>query len=244
MDHAMTAIKVTQNGSLIDTVLVVWFILTALSVLYVAYDAFKNNPELKVMRIGWILVTAYTGVIGAALYVLSCKPPIKARHAQFVTPLWKQALGSTIHCIAGDATGIIVASVITAILGFPLYLDTILEYFFGFLFGLLIFQSLFAQKMLGGSYIEAVKKTFLPEWVSMNMVMAGAIPVMVILMSKDPQTMNATNIRFWGVWSLATLVALVTSYPINVWLVANKLKHGMGTEAVFGKGGDKLTMEE
>lgn len=239
MDPSMV-MTTTSTPSLVDGVLVVWFALTLLSVIYVAWDAYHNNPELKVMRWGWILVTAYTGVIGAALYILSCKPPKVGEHEKFIAPLWKQSLGSTIHCMAGDATGIIVAAVITVALGLPMYLDIISEYFFGFAFGLLIFQALFMQKMLGGSYIQALKKSFLPEWLSMNAVMAGMIPVMVILMSGDMRAMEATDIRFWGVMSLASLVGLVIAYPINWWLVANKLKHGMGTESVLGKGGEKL----
>lgn len=233
-----------SSSTSINGVLVVWFILSILSVVYVAYDAFTNNPELKVMRWGWIVVTAYTGVIGAALYALSCTPPKRKGHPRFVSPIWKQALGSTIHCLSGDVTGIIVASVITALLRFPLYIDTVSEYFFGFVLGLLIFQALFEKKMLGGSYLQAIQKTFLPEWVSMNMVMAGAIPIMVILQSRNPQAMKITNIEFWGIWSLATLVALATSYPVNVWLVVSKLKHGMGTEAVLGKGGHPISMEK
>ena len=239
MDHTMMVSTVT-NSSWIDGALYVWFILTAISVVYVAWDAYHNNPELKVMRWGWILVTAYTGVIGAALYILSCKPARAGEHEKFIAPVWKQSLGSTIHCMAGDATGIIVAAVITVALGLPMYLDIISEYLFGFAFGLLIFQALFMQKMLGGSYLQAVKKSFLPEWLSMNAVMAGMIPVMVILMSRDMRAMEATDIRFWGVMSLASLVGLIIAYPVNWWLVANKLKHGMGTESVLGKGGEKL----
>lgn len=239
MDNTMTTATLSTN-SWIDGALLIWFILTAISVLYVTYDAFTKNPELKVMRWGWILVTAYTGVIGAALYVLSCKPPRIKDHPTFIVPIWKQALGSTIHCLAGDATGIIVAATVTALIGFPMYLDIISEYVFGFVFGLLIFQALFMQKMLGGSYLQAVKKTIMPEWLSMNMVMAGMIPVMVVLMTQDAQAMDATNIRFWGVMSLATLVGLVTAYPINWWLVIKNLKDGMGTEAVLGQGGVKL----
>ncbi len=240
MNMETMTMNIGTNSSWIDGALYVWFILTAISVVYVAWDAYHNNPELKVMRVGWILVTAYTGVIGAALYILSCKPPKVSEHEKFIAPLWKQSLGSTIHCMAGDATGIIVAAVITVALGLPMYLDVISEYFFGFAFGLLIFQALFMQKMLGGSYLQAVKKSFLPEWLSMNAVMAGMIPVMVILMSKDMRAMEATDIRFWGVMSLATLVGLIIAYPVNWWLVANKLKHGMGTESVLGKGGEKL----
>lgn len=240
MDNSSMVMTTMASGSIIDTVLIIWFTLAALSVIYVAWDAYHNNPELKVMRVGWILVTAYTGIIGAALYVLSCKPPKVEEHAKFVVPLWKQALGSTIHCMAGDATGIIVAAVITALLGFPMWADTTSEYFFGFAFGLLIFQAIFMKKMLGGSYANAVKKSFLPEWLSMNLVMAGMIPVMVILMSRDMQAMEAINLRFWGVMSLASIVGLVLAYPINWWLVANKLKHGMGTELVLGKGGEPI----
>ncbi|MBO3272132.1 hypothetical protein [Hymenobacter defluvii] len=33
---------------------------------------------------------------------------------------------------------------------------------------------------------------------------------------------------------------MVVSYPVNYWLVKNKLKHGMGTERALGKGGAPL----
>jgi hypothetical protein len=45
----------------IDVVLLVWFALTAASVAYVAWDAYRNNPELTVMKWGWVLVTLYPG---------------------------------------------------------------------------------------------------------------------------------------------------------------------------------------
>ena len=37
--------------------------------------------------------------------------------------------------------------------------------------------------------------------------------------------------------SSAILVGAVVAYPFNVWLVANGLKHGMGTANVLGRGG-------
>ncbi len=104
----------------IDVVLLVWFTLTAFSVIYVAYDAITNNPEMKVMKWGWVLVTLYLGPIGLFLYIMSCKEPAPGTHEEFVNPLWKQSLGSTIHCVAGDATGIIVAAAITAAFGLPM----------------------------------------------------------------------------------------------------------------------------
>ena len=50
----------------IDVVLLGWFVLTALSVAYVAWAAWRN-PEPNVMRWGWVLVTLYMGPIAAGL---------------------------------------------------------------------------------------------------------------------------------------------------------------------------------
>lgn len=227
----------SDSGSLIDVALAIWFTLVALSVAYVAWDAFTRNPELRVMRIGWVLVTAYTGPVGAAIYVLACQEPAAGTHERFILPLWKQSVGSTIHCLAGDATGVIVAAAVTAALGLPMGLDAVVEYAFGFAFGLLIFQALFMKTMLGGSYATALRRSFLPEWLSMNAVMAGMVPIMIIIMSRNMSAMEPTSLRFWGVMSLASLAGLALAYPVNVWLVAMRLKHGMGTERVLGKGG-------
>lgn len=220
-----------------DTLLKVWFFLTALSVLYVSYDLLFRTPEMKVMKLGWILVTFYLGPISVVIYWFSCREPAPFTHENFIAPLWKQSVGSTIHCLAGDATGIIAAAIITMSLGLSMKIDVIVEYVFGFLFGLLVFQALFMKDMLGGSYLEAVKKTWFAEWISMNAMMSGMVPVMVILMTRDMSSMNPASLRFWGVMSLGTLAGAVVGYPINVWLVKNNLKHGMGTERALGKGG-------
>ena len=121
--------------------------------------------------------------------------------------------------------------------------DAAVEYIAGFAFGLLIFQALFMKDMPGGSYWRAVKGTWVPEWLSMNAVMAGMIPVMIILMTKDIRAMEPTSFRFWGVMSLASLVGATLAYPVNWWLVKNGLKHGMGTERALGRSGTKVVAE-
>jgi hypothetical protein len=228
----------------IDLVLLGWFILTAISVIYVAYDAFTNNPEMKIMRFGWVLVTLYLGPIALFLYIMSCQEPAPGTHEEFVKPLWKQALGSTIHCVAGDATGIVVAAVLTAALGLPMWIDLIVEYLVGFGFGLLVFQALFMKNTMGGSYTKAVRHSIYPEWVSMNFMMASMFPVMVILMmGRDMRAMVPTEFVFWGAMSVAVGAGLLVAYPVNVWLVAKGLKHGMGTDRALGKGGHSLKAE-
>jgi hypothetical protein len=223
-----------------DIVLMIWFAATALSVGYIAYDLFTRTPEMKVMKWGWLLIALYTGPIAFVVYWLSCREPSIGTHEEFVAPLWKQAVGSTIHCLAGDATGIIVAASVTSLFGLPTGIDSIIEYVSGFSFGLLIFQALFSRDLLGGSYAHAVRVTWLPEFLSMNAVMAGMIPTMAILMSRSPQAMEPTSARFWAVMSCASVIGAMLAYPINWWLVKNGLKHGMGTERALGRGGSKV----
>jgi FtsP/CotA-like multicopper oxidase with cupredoxin domain len=214
----------------IDFVVYPWLIIAVLSAIYVAYDQFRYNPEAPVMKWGFVLVTLYMGPIGLLLYVMADKEPAPGTHERFVKPLWKQGVGSTVHCIAGDATGIILAAVVTALLGFPMWVDVIVEYVFGFLLGLLIFQALFMRDMMGGSYRENVRRSFLPELLSMNMMMAGMAPVMIFLMmGRDMRAMWPTEPLFWFVMSLGVTVGFIIAYPVNVWLVAKGMKHGLMT---------------
>ncbi|MEP7003983.1 MAG: DUF4396 domain-containing protein [Chloroflexota bacterium] len=242
----MTSLSLPLLGPLawIDAVVLVWIALTLASAAYVAWDAFVNNPELRIMKWAWVLVTLYTGLLGAVLYVMSCKEPRPGTHERFITPLWKQGVGSTIHCVAGDATGIVFAATITALLGFPMWLDLISEYTLGFLFGLLIFQALFMKDMLGGSYGEALRRSLIPEWLSMNMVMAGMIPAMVLfMMGQDMRAMEPRSLVYWGAMSASITIGFAIAYPMNVWLVHAGLKHGMGTERALGAGGHSPTLE-
>jgi FtsP/CotA-like multicopper oxidase with cupredoxin domain len=215
----------------IDYFLVVWFILALSSALYVGIDQYRNNPEPVVMKWGFILVTLYTGPFGLLLYVLADKEPRPGEHDAFIKPLWKQGVGSAIHCVAGDATGIILAAVITAVLGLPMWLDLIVEYLAGFGFGLFIFQSLFMQSMMGGSYWQNVRRSFVPEFISMNFMMAGMGPTMsFLMMSRDMRAMQPGQLVFWGVMSLGVIAGYAVAYPSNVWMVAQRLKHGLMTD--------------
>ena len=215
----------------IDYLLVAWFLLAAVSTAYVAWDQFRNNPEPTVMKWGFILVTLYMGPLGLLLYVLADKEPRPGTHERFTAALWKQGVGSTIHCVAGDATGIILAAAITATLGLPMRVDLVVEYAAGFAFGLFIFQSLFMKEMMGGSYLENVRKTFLPEFISMNAMMAGMAPVMsFLMMGRDMRAMVPTELLFWGVMSLGVIAGFIVAYPVNVWMVERSLKHGLMTE--------------
>jgi hypothetical protein len=216
----------------IDYFLVVWFLLALGSALYVGVDEYRNNPEPVVMKWGFILVTLYTGPLGLLLYVLADKEPRPGEHDEFIKPLWKQGVGSAIHCVAGDATGIIFAAAVTAALGLPMWLDLIVEYLAGFACGLFVFQALFMKSMMGGSYLQNVRRSFVPEFISMNFMMAGMGPTMsFLMMGRDMRAMQPDQLLFWGVMSLGVMVGYAVAYPSNVWMVAQRLKHGLMTDS-------------
>jgi hypothetical protein len=104
-----------------------------------------------------------------------------------------------------------------------------LEYVLGFAFGWTIFQALFMRDMAGGSYRRALTGTFLSELLSMNLLMAGMVPTVMALRAHIPSAADPLSPSFWFVMSIGLLVGFVVAYPMNWWLVANHLKHGMMT---------------
>lgn len=215
----------------IDGFVYAWLIIAVLCAAYVAWDQFRGNPEPAVMKWGFVLVTLYMGPIGLLLYVMADKEPAPGTHEIFIRPLWKQGVGSTVHCVAGDATGIILAAVFVAVIGLPMWQDLIIEYVAGFLFGLLIFQALFMRRIMGGTYLQNVRRSFLPELISMNCMMAGMAPVMVaLMMGRDMRAMWPSEPLFWMVMSLGVIAGFAVAYPVNVWMVARGMKHGLMTD--------------
>ncbi len=226
-----------MNGAI-----VLWFVLVAFFTIYVAIDI-RTTPEATVMKWGFGIVTVFSGPFGALLYVLSCKESLPGTHEEFVKARWRQVVGSTAHCVAGDGIGIFAAASVTGLLKLGYATSIIVEYIAGFLFGWTIFQSLFMKSSMGGSYRDSLRSTFLPEFLSMNGVMAGMIAVMVTWMSKDPLAKSPLHARFWFVMSMALCAGFIVAYPINWWLVSRGLKHGMMTERPEGYAPPHLTPE-
>jgi hypothetical protein len=214
--------------------LLLWYVLTAAALVFLIYDLETNTPAQWVMKLAWILIVLYTGPLGLFIYMLSCREPLPGTHDAFIAPHWKQSVGSLMHCVAGDATGIILGAIVTYHLALPNGIDLIIEYAAAFVVGLLMFQALFMKSMAGGNYLEAVKKTFFAETVSMNFVMVGMIPVMAIMRMKIPGGDDPKGLMFWGISSVATIAGAITAYPVNSWLVGSGLKHGM-MSAVSGR---------
>jgi hypothetical protein len=213
---------------MLEGVMLLWFILAALALLFVAIDI-RSTPESPVLKWGFVLLTAYTGVFGAFLYVLGCREPLPGLHERYTAARWRQTLGSTMHCVAGDGLGILAGAVISSVVGIAGLAEVVVEYVLGFGFGWTIFQALFMRDSAGGSYRAALANTFVPELLSMNFLMAAMVPMVMTLRTVIKSTNDPATPHFWFVMSMGLLVGFIIAYPMNWWLVANHLKHGMMT---------------
>jgi Domain of unknown function (DUF4396) len=119
--------------------------------------------------------------------------------------------------------------VLSSVFGLAGLVEVVVEYILGFAFGWTIFQALFMRDMAGGSYLRALRSTFVAELLSMNLLMAGMVPTVMALKSRIPFAADPASPRFWFVMSMGLLVGFIFAYPMNWWLVAYHLKHGMMT---------------
>lgn len=212
---------------ILDGVMLLWFIQVAIAVAFVAVDI-HTTPEATVMKWGFVIITAFSGLFGALLYVFSCREPLPGTHELYVAAKWRQVVGSTMHCVAGDGIGILAAAVITSRLGLPMWADVLCEYALGFIFGWTVFQALFMKSMFS-SYRRSLTGTFMSELLSMNTVMGGMTAVMVPWMTHNMDAMSPTGPTFWFVMSISLCAGFVLALPMNWWLVDHGLKHGMMT---------------
>ena len=211
-----------------EGIMTLWFVLTGLSLAFVAIDI-RTTPEATVLKWAFVILVAFTGPFGAFFYVLGCREPLPGTHEQYVAARWRQVLGSTMHCAAGDGLGIVAGAVIGAFLHVSAVTDFLLEYGLGFGFGWAYFQAFAMRDMAGGSYLRSLQSTFLPELLSMNLLMAGMEPTMRLLMDSLEGAGDPLNPAFWFVMSMSLIVGFLLAYPMNWWLVAKGMKHGMLT---------------
>jgi hypothetical protein len=208
--------------------MLLWWILTAPSFLFVAVDVWRT-PAATVLKWAFVILTVFTGPIGAFFYVLGCREPLNGTHEEYVSVRWRQVLGSTMHCAAGDGIGIIVGAAIGGGLALAFWPDFLLEYVLGFGFGWAYFQAFAMRDMAGGSYAKSLRLTFLPELLSMNLLMTGMQLTSRFSMREIAGGDDPARPEFWFIMSMALVVGFACAYPINWWLVAHHMKHGMLT---------------
>jgi len=227
------------------TFLSIWFISAILAAIWAAYDMITNQPRIMpVIKIAWVLIILYLGVVGLALYIYSCRAPATTDHDEFIAPMWKQAVGSTMHNVSGDALGVVIAAVIVSNTALPMVAEFAIEYAFAFLFGWLIFQVTPIMAFQGKSFREALVAGVKAEFLALTVVVMGMFPTMYALMKVagggGGHMPSPVSLEFWGIMTASIAVGFLVSYPANWWMVSIGWKRGMGSAHVMGEGGGRI----
>ena len=147
------------------------------------------------------------------------------------------------HCVAGDGVGILTGAVLGTLEQMPPIAEVALEYVLGFFrFWLDCLSVPLYEVWLADEYTRSLSATFIPELLSMNLLMASMVPVMTLTFRNLTGSHDPAMGAFWFRMSMALLAGYVTAYPMNWWLVSNHLKHGMTMERRAGKGRSHRTM--
>jgi hypothetical protein len=195
-----------------------WFVLTAGSLIVLAWDLVRGTGARWGIRLAWVLVTVLFGPLGLLSYRRSYRRP-----GQQVSNGWR-ALGASMYSVTGIAAGLVFV-----IVSFYLFLPAgdagPLILVAPLLVGWLIFRAPLVAARLGGRYWVAVRRTLPAEFISTILVLIGMLPVLILLpdilstewwggFARDPSSQ-----LFWGIVSLAAIVGAVILYPYNVWMV-------------------------
>jgi hypothetical protein len=103
-----------------------------------------------------------------------------------------------------------------------------------FIIGLLIFRAPLVASLRDGRYWVAVRGSLLAEVISVNLVLAGAIPAILIPFSRYPLVFGPASLPTWGVFSLAAIAGAILVYPFNAWMSSRGLSI-WPIRVVFGK---------
>lgn len=209
-------LQMTQPG--LASWLWLWFSATLVSFVLVAIDLARSGeaartPGEKIQRLGWLLNTLYMGAFCALLYrVVRTKDCSTGKEV-----LWKQAARSTMHCAAGQMSGMLLAALLSHRFHLSNQWELVSEYLGGLLVGLLAFKAPCLSAPSTRGYWKTVGDNWLGEMLAMNMMMAGQIPIMALFLRLDGMAMQPGSIAFWGMMSFSFIAGSLATFPWMCW---------------------------
>jgi hypothetical protein len=139
------------------------------------------------------------------------------------SPLWRQALSATLHCLTGCAIGEVLGMVVGSALGWPNIATVVLSIALAFVFG----YSLAMRPVLraGVPFGAAIGVAFASDTISIS-VMELVDNAFVVTV---PGAMEAglASALFWGTLLASLVIAFVVTVPVNRWLIARGRGHAV-----------------
>jgi hypothetical protein len=189
-----------------------WVVLSLVSFFLIAWMMFRGNQKVQDMRWGWLALAAFFGPLGLIMYLVS------RRNQELNTSRWWRGLVAALFSSAGKGVGLLAVILFFRFIT-PDANSGPLTILVPFLVGWMIFRAPQIRSRKGVSYWIALCRSVLGELGSTLLVLAGMLPVLIILPEKtwffsaDPAHPN-----FWGLVSLSAIAGTVIVYLFCVWV--------------------------
>lgn len=208
-----------------------WPLLVVLSLLSLGWDLVHHRPTPLTVWLSGVWIVLVFGPLGFAAYWLGCRETESSRSN------WRLSLGATLHCTSGNAAGICLLFALIILLR-PQGDLLLLALAFPLFVGWIVFRApVFARQSRTG-YLFALRRTVLTEVISTSLVLAGMLPVIILLQIRwfPLANFDLANPLFWIMVSLAAMVGALVAYPFNYWLARRGSMYVPGRIAVDGGG--------
>jgi CubicO group peptidase (beta-lactamase class C family) len=191
----------------------VWPILTGLSLLGLLWNLARSRPTPLAVWFSWAWIVLIFGPLGFAVYRVSHRETKSSRAN------WRRALGATLSCASGNAAGFYL--LFALIILFQPQGDLLpLALVFPLLVGWLIFRAPMFAHQTGGGYPFALRRTLLTEVITTILVLAGLLPVIILLQLRwfPLGNFDVMSPLLWLMVSLGAMAGVLFAYPFNTWM--------------------------
>jgi putative flippase GtrA len=153
-------------------------------------------------------------------------------------PLVQKAFTGSTHCATGCTLGDVIAEWwiffgALSIFGLTLYASFLIDFIFAYILGIVFqyFSIVPMRKMMEGKKLskkDGLKEAIKADTLSLTAYEVGLFFWMGLtqLVFFHPR-LEATEPTFWFMMQIGMALGLLTTYPVNMWLVKKGIKHGM-----------------
>lgn len=186
--------------------------------------------HMPIMNIAWPITALYSGPLALIMYFRYGRA-VKTRHKvhKVNVPLWVQIYISSTHCGAGCGLADIISEVIIywasiTILGHTIWASYFIDYGFALLFGFAFQYFNIAPMKPELSAWEASKLSVKADVLSLTTFQIGMYAWLLAVHFIFKGSLNASTPLYWFMMQIGLTIGLITTYPVNYWLLKSKIK--------------------
>ncbi|WP_017299539.1 DUF4396 domain-containing protein [Nodosilinea nodulosa] len=204
---------------------------------------FRRSQNMWIMNWVWIITALWSGPLGLYAYYsvgqLSSKRRVQRAKERGEAPpnqkkpFWQSVAIGAFHCGSGCTLADICAEwfvffVPIVIFGSHIFGAWTIDYVVAFTFGI-VFQYFTIKPMKGLSAGEGLRAAVKADTLSLTAWQVGMYGWMAIALFLlfTPETLKPTTPVFWFMMQLGMVAGFLTSYPVNWWLLRQKIKEVM-----------------